>query len=51
MIKIEGLKKSYAGRPVLQGIDLTVKAGEFLVVLGPSGAGKSTLLRCINGLA
>ena len=50
MIKIEGLKKSYAGRPVLQGIDLTVKSGEFLVVLGPSGAGKSTLLRCINGL-
>lgn len=50
MIKIEGLKKSYARRPVLQGIDLTVKSGEFLVVLGPSGAGKSTLLRCINGL-
>jgi phosphonate transport system ATP-binding protein len=28
MITIEGLKKSYAGRPVLQGIDLTVKSGE-----------------------
>jgi phosphonate transport system ATP-binding protein len=50
MIRIEGLKKSYANRPVLQGIDLTVNPGEFLVVLGPSGAGKSTLLRCINGL-
>ena len=50
MIKIEGLKKSYGGRPVLQGIDLEVKSGEFLVVLGPSGAGKSTMLRCINGL-
>jgi phosphonate transport system ATP-binding protein len=50
MITIEGLKKSYGGRPVLQGIDLTVKPGEFLVILGPSGAGKSTLLRCVNGL-
>jgi phosphonate transport system ATP-binding protein len=50
MIKIEGLKKSYGGKPVLQGIDLEVKSGEFLVVLGPSGAGKSTMLRCINGL-
>jgi phosphonate transport system ATP-binding protein len=50
MIKIEGLKKSYAGKEVLKGIDLEVKSGEFLVVLGPSGAGKSTMLRCINGL-
>jgi phosphonate transport system ATP-binding protein len=50
MITIEGLRKSYGGRPVLQGIDLTVKPGEFLVILGPSGAGKSTLLRCVNGL-
>lgn len=50
MIKIEGLKKSYGDKPVLQGVDLAVKSGEFLVVLGPSGAGKSTMLRCINGL-
>ena len=50
MIRIEGLRKAYAGKPVLQGVDLTVKAGEFVVVLGPSGAGKSTLLRCVNGL-
>jgi phosphonate transport system ATP-binding protein len=51
VITIQGLSKSYAGRSVLKGVDLSVRPGEFLVVLGPSGAGKSTLLRCINGLA
>ncbi len=50
MITIEGLSKSYGGRTVLKDINLSVRAGEFLVVLGPSGAGKSTLLRCVNGL-
>jgi phosphonate transport system ATP-binding protein len=50
MITIEGLSKSYAGRTVLKDVNLSVRAGEFLVVLGPSGAGKSTMLRCVNGL-
>lgn len=35
---------------VLNGIDLTVKDGEFLVVMGASGSGKSTLLYCISGM-
>lgn len=35
---------------MLQGINLTVKSGEFLVVPGPSGGGKSMLLRCVNSL-
>jgi phosphonate transport system ATP-binding protein len=51
VIQIRGLGKRYGDFEALKGIDLDVRAGEFLVVLGPSGAGKSTLLRCINRLA
>ena len=49
MITIRNLRKSYGSNHVLHGIDMDVKAGEFVVMLG-LGAGKSTLLRCINGL-
>lgn len=52
MIRIQGLRKTYRarGRTVVavDGVDLTVRAGEIFGVVGPSGAGKSTLLRCIN---
>src|SRR5688572_9725306 len=34
----------------VHGVDLSVRAGELLVVMGLSGSGKSSLLRCINGL-
>lgn len=44
-------RKSYPGRPdVLQGVDIGVDQGEFLVILGRSGSGKSTVLRIMAGL-
>ncbi len=50
LIEIEGLKKSFHGRPVLRGIDLTIGSNQLTVLIGPSGCGKSTLLRCLNGM-
>ncbi len=48
VIRLEQLRKSFGDNLVLDGIDLSVAAGEVLVIIGPSGSGKSTLLRCIN---
>ena len=48
VVRLEGVHKSFGDNIVLDGIDLTVSAGEALVVIGPSGSGKSTLLRCVN---
>lgn len=45
-----GVHKRFGHLEVLKGIDMTVYAGEVVVLLGASGAGKSTFLRCINHL-
>ncbi|MBK5377913.1 amino acid ABC transporter ATP-binding protein [Pseudomonas sp. TH43] len=50
LIEFHGFNKFYGEQQVLNGVDLTVKSGEVIVILGPSGCGKSTLLRCLNGL-
>ena len=49
-VEIRAVKKYYGDVPAVNGIDLQVKDGEFLVLLGPSGCGKTTLLRMIAGL-
>ena len=49
-IQIEAVVKRYDTVPVLHGLDLDIRDGEFVSFLGPSGCGKSTLLRCIAGL-
>ncbi|MEU2432178.1 ABC transporter ATP-binding protein [Streptomyces sp. NPDC007861] len=49
-VKVEGLTRSFDGRPVINRLDLTLRAGEFTALLGRSGCGKSTLLRVLAGL-
>lgn len=50
MIQIKRLNKYFGDLHVLKDIDLTVKAGEKVVIIGPSGSGKSTLIRCVDYL-
>lgn len=49
-VDLVGAGKRYGSVRALTGIDLTVEAGRFLVLLGPSGSGKTTLVRALAGI-
>ena len=49
-LELQRVSKSFGAVEVIQGIDLAIEKGEFVVFVGPSGCGKSTLLRMIAGL-
>src|SRR5919109_2456795 len=50
-IELQSVEKTFPnGVRAVDGVDLTIRDGEFMVLVGPSGCGKTTLLRCIAGL-
>src|SRR5690554_932916 len=50
LVAATDIRKSFAGKPVLHGVDVTVGRGETVGIVGESGSGKTTLARCIAGL-
>lgn len=50
MIRVRGLAKTFAGKPVLAGVDLDIEKGETLVIIGRSGSGKSVFVKHLLGL-
>src|SRR5260370_788333 len=50
MVRAEKIVKRFGHLTVLNGVNLSVKRGQVVVIIGPSGSGKTTLLRCINHL-
>lgn len=49
-VELRNVVKAYEGHTIIQGANLQIKKGEFVVFVGPSGCGKSTLMRTIAGL-
>lgn len=50
LLEIRNLVKSYSGRKVVDGVDLSIKHGEIVGLLGPNGAGKTTTFNMVTGL-
>ena len=50
LLRLDGLKKTFAGKEILHDVSFSAQKGEVLSILGPSGTGKTTLLRCLNYL-
>ena len=49
MLEIKNLKASINNKPILKGLDLTIKSGELHAIMGPNGSGKSTLANILSG--
>ncbi|NUW01816.1 ATP-binding cassette domain-containing protein, partial [Streptomyces sp. CAI 127] len=50
IIEVNEVRKTYAGRHVVDGVSFSVDEGEIFGILGPNGAGKTTTVECVEGL-